>query len=226
MTRKQQIKEAYKVTGNLSGFYDGMMTYSTFLGKAICRIVWNMDGEKNYRYVENALKGIPEDFSGRLLEVPVGTGVLTMPVYKELKEAQICCLDYSEDMLKSAREKAERMKIENIEFRQGDVGALPFEDESFDIVLSMNGFHAFPDKEAAYKETYRVLRKGGTFCGCFYIEGQCARTDWFIRNLYQPKGFFTPPFETLESFKERLQKMYEKVEVSSVEGIGCFLCYK
>ena len=36
---------------------------------------------------------------------------------------------------------------------------------SFDTVLSLNGFHAFPDKEAAYRETFRVLRPGGTFCG-------------------------------------------------------------
>jgi len=38
---------------------------------------------------------------------------------------------------------------------------------SFDIVLSLNGFHAFPDKEAAYRETYCVLKPGGIFCGCF-----------------------------------------------------------
>ena len=78
MTRKDQIKSAYKLTGGHASFYDGMMTYSTLPGKAICRIVWNMDGEKNLRYLEKALSGIPEDFSGKLLEVPVGTGVLTM----------------------------------------------------------------------------------------------------------------------------------------------------
>ena len=76
MTRKEQIKSAYKLTGGHASFYDGMMTYSTLPGKAICRIVWNMDGEKNLRYLEKALSGIPEDFSGKLLEVPVGTGVL------------------------------------------------------------------------------------------------------------------------------------------------------
>ncbi len=74
MTRKEQIKSAYKLTGSNASFYDGMMKYSTFPGKAICRIVWNMDGEKNFQYMEKALAGIPEDFSGKLLEVPVGTG--------------------------------------------------------------------------------------------------------------------------------------------------------
>ena len=226
MTRKDQIRNAYRTTGGQASFYDGMMTYSTWLGKAICRVVWNMDGEKNAAYLEKALSGIPEDFSGKLLEVPVGTGVLTMPVWQSLPQAEITCLDYSPDMMASAREKAKRLGVANVEFTQGDVGALPFADESFDIVLSLNGFHAFPDKEAAYRETYRVLKKGGTFCGCFYIKDECGRTDWFIRHLYQPKGFFTAPYETQSSLRERLSRMYQNAEVSAVEGIGCFRCGK
>ena len=226
MTRKDQIRNAYRTTGGQASFYDGMMTYSTWLGKAICRVVWNMDGEKNAAYLEKALSGIPEDFSGKLLEVPVGTGVLTMPVWQSLPQAEITCLDYSPDMMASAQEKAKRLGIANVAFTQGDVGALPFADESFDIVLSLNGFHAFPDKEAAYRETYRVLKKGGTFCGCFYIKDECGRTDWFIRHLYQPKGFFTAPYETQSSLRERLSRMYQNAEVSAVEGIGCFRCGK
>ena len=226
MTRKEQIKSAYKLTGGHASFYDGMMTYSTLAGKAICRIVWNMDGDKNLRYLEKALSGIPEDFSGKLLEVPVGTGVLTMPVYRDLPGADITCLDYSPDMMKTARARAESLHLSQVHFLQGDVGALPFPDASFDIVLSMNGFHAFPDKEAAYQETFRVLRKGGVFCGCFYIKGECGRTDWFIDHLYGPKGFFTPPYETRESLRQQLEKRYEKVKVTSVEGIGCFRCRK
>ena len=62
MTRKEQIRSAYRLTGGNASFYDGMMTYSTLPGKAICRIVWNMDGEKNLRYLERALSGVPENF--------------------------------------------------------------------------------------------------------------------------------------------------------------------
>lgn len=221
-----QIKSAYKQLGDRASFYDGMMTYSTLPGKAICRLVWNMDGEKNLRYLERALSGIPEDFSGKLLEVPVGTGVLTMPVYRELRKADITCLDYSADMMAAAQKRADALGIQNIRFCQGDVGALPFEDECFDLVLSLNGFHAFPDKEAAYRETFRVLRPGGVFCGCFYIQGGCARTDWFIEHLYVRKGFFTPPFETETSLREQLKGMYSEVNVTSVEGMGCFRCRK
>lgn len=226
MTRKEQIKSAYRLTGDHAGFYDGMMTCSTLPGKTICRIVWNMDEEKNLRYVEQALSGVPEDFAGRLLEVPVGTGVLTMPVYKALPDADITCLDYSADMMDAAQKRAESAGIRNITFRQGDVGALPFEDGRFDIVLSMNGFHAFPDKEAAFRETFRVLKPGGTFCGCFYFAGGCRRTDWFVKHLYVRRGFFTPPFETEESLKKRLSEMYDDAVVRMVEGIGCFCCRK
>lgn len=226
MTRKNQIKTAYRQLGGSASFYDGMITCSTLPGKAVCKLVWNMDSEKNLDYLTKALSGVPEDFSGKLLEVPVGTGILTMPVYQELPEAEITCLDYSEEMMDVARKRARQAGIRNVSFRQGDVGALPFADESFDIVLSLNGFHAFPDKEAAYRETYRVLQKGGTFCGCFYVQGECRRTDWFIRHLYVPKGFFTPPFETADSLRSRLNSMYGEVSVTTVEGMGCFCCRK
>jgi ubiquinone/menaquinone biosynthesis C-methylase UbiE len=222
MTRHEEIRNAYKALGKEATFYDGMMTYSKPMGKAVCRLVWNMDGDACAAYIEKALAGIPDGFEGKLLEVPVGTGVLSMPVYATLPKADITCLDYSPDMMASAKRRAPG----NVQFVQGDVGKLPFEDSSFDIVLSMNGFHAFPDKEAAYRETFRVLKPGGTFCGCFYIKGQNRRTDWFIEKMYTPKGFFTPPFETLQSLRERLSGLYASAEVSAVEGIGCFNCRK
>ena len=224
--RRTEIRNAYKQTGGHASFYDGMMTYSTFLGKAICRVVWNMDGEMNYTYLERALSGVPEGFAGKLLEVPVGTGVLTMPVYRGLPGADITCLDYSPDMMSAARARAERMGIGNVRFIQGDVGALPFDDGNFDVVLSLNGFHAFPDKEAAWRETFRVLKPGGVFCGCFYVRGGCARTDWFIKHLYQPRGYFTPPYETEASLRERLSRMYAEADVTRYEGIACFRCRK
>lgn len=137
------------------------------------------------------MSGIPEHFSGKLLEVPVGTGILTMPVYQTMPEADITCLDYSPDMMRQAREKADRLHLKNVTFRQGDVGALSYADDTFDIVLSLNGFHAFPDKEAAYREVFRVLRPGGTFCGCFYVKGEHKRTDWFVRHVYERQVFHT-----------------------------------
>ena len=222
MSRHEEIQSAYKSLGGEATFYDGMITCSTLPGKAVCRLIWNMGKKRNDQYLERALSGIPEKFSGKLLEVPVGTGVLTMPVYRNLSKADITCLDYSPDMMARAKRRAP----ENVKFVQGDVGRLPFPDESFDIVLSLNGFHAFPDKKAAYRETFRVLKKDGIFCGCFYIKGENRRTDWFIDKLYTPKGFFTPPYETAKSLKQRLARMYAQVELETVEAMACFTCVK
>ena len=68
MERKEAIRGAYRLTGG-NNFYDGMITCSTLSGKAVCRLVWDMNKAENDAYLEKALSGIPEHFSGRLLEV-------------------------------------------------------------------------------------------------------------------------------------------------------------
>ena len=88
------------------------------------------------------------------------------------------------------------------------------------------GFTLSRIKEAAYHEIFRVLRPGGIFCGCFYVRGENRRTDWFIEKLYTPKGFFTPPYETSESLRERLTGQYEQAAMETVESIACFVCKK
>jgi len=123
MDRKENIRNAYRLTGS-NNFYDGMITCSTVSGKAVCRLVWDMGKEECGEYLNKAFTGVPEDFAGKLLEAPVGTGILTMPLYQTLPRADITCLDYSPDMMGQAREKAERMGLQNVQFRQGDVGAL------------------------------------------------------------------------------------------------------
>ena len=225
MERKEAIRGAYRMTGG-NRFYDGMITCSTLSGKAVCRLVWAMNKAECDDYLEKALSGIPSNFTGKLLEVPVGTGILTMPVYKTMPDADITCLDYSSDMMKQAQEKASRLNLNNITFQQGDVGALPYENGTFDVVVSLNGFHAFPDKEAAYREVFRVLRPGGTFCGCFYVKGEHKRTDWFVRHVYEKIGFFTPPYETASSLKNRLERMYAAVTLGNVKSMAWFICRK
>ena len=226
MTRHEEIRRSYKELGEFGNVYDGIITRSTLLGKIMDGLIWGLDRELSSKWIEDALAPIPANFSGSLLEVPVGTGVLTMPLYASLTKAEVTCLDYSADMMANAKRRAEAMRIPHVAFVQGDVGALPFADESFDLVLSLNGFHAFPNKDAAYSETCRVLKKGGVFCGCFYVAGEFGRTDRFVKHMYVPKGFFTPPFETAESLEARLRELYSAVEVHCVRAEGVFKCVK
>ena len=226
MERWRKIQEAYRHVGRHAVHYDRVMLHEGWLGRLCMRWLWGLDREEYPRFLEQAFRGIPKGFSGRLLEVPVGTGVISLPVYRGMPGAEVVCLDFSDAMLEAAREHARKLGLEHVSFRQGDVGALPFSDGSFDLVLSIDGFHAFPDKPGAYRETWRILREGGTFCGCMYAKGLAWRTDAFVRSFCQPMGFFTPPYETLESLEQRLSGMYRQVRLSHVGPFAGFVCKK
>ena len=122
MTRHDEIRRSYKELGEFGNVYDGIITRSTLLGKIMDDLIWGLDGELSARWIEDALAPVPADFSGSLLEVPVGTGVLTMPLYATLPQARITCLDYSADMMENAKKRAAAMGISNVTFVQGDVG--------------------------------------------------------------------------------------------------------
>lgn len=219
-----EILEAYQRVGHLSSLYDGMMTNSSFLGRFTMKYFWQLSDEKYLDFISQAFAGIPENFRGRLLEIPIGTGILSKLIYKNLSEAEIIGVDYSEAMLSAA--KINLSDVNNIKLEHGDVGNLRFSEEKFDVVLSLNGFHVFPNKQAAYSETHRVLKNGGTFCGCMYVKGQNWRTDFFVKHFCEKFGYFTPPYETIESLKEQLQKIYSKVKISNVESFAGFICKK
>ena len=106
---------------------------------------------------------------------------------------------------------------------QGDVGNLPFEDSTFDVVLSMNGFHAFPDKEKAFDEVLRVLKPGGRFISCFSIRGESRISDALVKYVLSKKGWFTPPFDTAGQLKRRLNKVYDIREFHA-EGSMVYFC--
>lgn len=184
MEQREAIQNVYKLTGT-NAFYDGMITCSTPSGKAVCHAVWGMNKCECDEYLTHALSGIPADFAGKLLEVPVGTGVLTMPLYQTLPNADITCLDYSPDMMERAQEKANRLDLHHVRFQQGDVGALPFTDGSFDAVLSLNGFHVFPDKEAAYRETLPCSETGRRFLRLLLCERGLA-PDGLVHQAFVP----------------------------------------
>jgi ubiquinone/menaquinone biosynthesis C-methylase UbiE len=220
MAEDERVRAQYD---KLSGAYDDVLAAQTWWARLACKVVW---GFPDTAYTERLLEYLPDDFSGRLLDVPVGTGLFTSVKYHRMPQAQITCLDYSDGMLDTARQRFVEAGVENVTLCQGDAGALPFDSEGFDAILSMNGFHAFPDKEAAFAELHRVLRPGGLFVGCFYIEGAKRRTDWFIRRVYVPGGWFAPPFMTKHDLESKLSDMYSQVELWNVGAIAGFRCLK
>ncbi len=220
MERQEKIRKGYK-RGAVK--YDDLLGMKKWWARLGIKLIW---GFGDTAYVPRLLEWIPDEFSGSLLDVPVGTGLFTAAKYAQMRRACITCLDYSADMMAIAEQRFAGAVIANVRFIQGDVGALPFEDAAFDSVLSMNGFHAFPDKEAAFRETHRVLKQGGWFVGCFYVRGNVKRTDFFINRFYVPKGYFTPPFLTQFELDAKLRSLYTEVQLCNMGAITYFCCMK
>jgi ubiquinone/menaquinone biosynthesis C-methylase UbiE len=96
-----------------------------------------------------------------LLETAAGTGVFTRAAASMLPQSRIVATDLNEPMLKRAQARASQNR--QIEWRQADALALPFEDQSFDVVACQFGVMFFPDKVRGFREARRVLKPGGHF---------------------------------------------------------------
>ena len=213
--KQDRIRKAYASSENI---YDDVLTQRSFLSRMYVRIFWN--GTDDRKVADEILYDIPDDFHGKILDVPSGTAVFTQQKWKSLQQAEITCLDYSRGMLKQAEERLR--DCPDVHFVQGDVTDLSMQDETFDLVLSMNGFHAFQGKQKAYEEILRVLKPGGMFIGCFYVRGESSITDWLVKNLLVRHGWFTPPFITTAEWKELLLRDYRNVVVRTDGSIMLF----
>jgi SAM-dependent methyltransferase len=113
--------------------------------------------------------------SPRVLELAAGTGVLTAQLLTRLPVATVTATDLNDGMVALGREAAP-----DATWRTADAMALPFDDETFDVVVCQFGVMFFPDRVAAYAEARRVLRPGGRFLANAW--GPLAEHD-FERNV-------------------------------------------
>lgn len=98
----------------------------------------------------------------RVLDVGCGTGALAL-VSIENGAKEVVCGDISAFMLKEAREKTVKDKVE-YSMCQLDAEALPYADGSFDAVISGMTFGTLPDQTAAFEEMVRATKPGGLVC--------------------------------------------------------------
>lgn len=70
-------------------------------------------------------------------------------------------VDMTPEMIERARENARKAKVANVEFRLGEIEDLPLEDASVDVIISNCVINLSPDKDAVFREAFRVLKPGG-----------------------------------------------------------------
>ncbi|KAF4548255.1 Methyltransferase-like protein 3 [Elsinoe fawcettii] len=112
--------------------------------------------EKNADYLLGKIR--PDS---AILDIGCGPGTITCDFARLAPKGRVVGLDYSDSVIKEAQAEARKRGIGNIDFRAGDAHALPFEDDSFDIVHAHAVLIHLPQPLNAVKEMRRVCKPGG-----------------------------------------------------------------
>ena len=96
-----------------------------------------------------------------------------------------------------------------------------------DTVVSMNGFHAFPDKQKAFHEIWRVLKPGGEFHCLLLYQGKIETDRLAGKKIFlQRKGGFLHRFQTEKELRDILQKIYKETDIHVDGSMVYFHCVK
>jgi len=127
---------------------------------------WGVDfgavGRAQVRGKLHKLLGTPLPTFGRSLEIGAGTGYFTLNLLQDATVREATATDISPGMLDALQANAARIRVA-VRTVACDAEALPFEDESFDLVLGHAVLHHLPHLDDAFAEFLRVLRPGGVF---------------------------------------------------------------
>jgi len=121
----------------------------------------------------------------QVLDVACGSGNTTLPAARRAWGNTIG-LDYVPELLERGRERAAADRLD-IEFVEGDAENLPFEDASFDVVLSTFGVMFAPDHQKAADEMLRVCKPGGRIGMANWVP------DGFVGEMFITVASHAPP---------------------------------
>jgi len=99
-----------------------------------------------------------------VLDIGAGGGLDIFLASKKVgPEGKVIGLDMTEQMVEKARKNARKGRYNNVEFKLGEAENIPVKDNSIDLVISNCVINLVPNKENAYREIYRILKRGGRF---------------------------------------------------------------
>ncbi|HET9909151.1 MAG TPA: arsenite methyltransferase [Anaerolineales bacterium] len=97
-----------------------------------------------------------------VLDLGSGAGLDCFFAAKKVGETgKVIGVDMTPQMIERARASAQRLNLNNVEFRQGYLEDLPVESDSFDVIISNCVINLSPDKSKVFSEAFRVLNSGG-----------------------------------------------------------------
>ncbi|OHD69875.1 MAG: hypothetical protein A2W19_09095 [Spirochaetes bacterium RBG_16_49_21] len=143
MTESKGYKKGMGMEGLIARFYD----------KNSRRYTMQLYREWAERLVQRIHEG------AEVLEIAPGPGYLAIELAK-LKKCRIGGLDISKTFVDIARRNAQEAGVE-IDFRQGNASAMPFENDTFDLIVCTSSFKNFSDPVKSLQEMHRVLKSGG-----------------------------------------------------------------
>lgn len=119
---------------------------------------------------------------GNILDIASGTGDMSILLANNFANAKIIGLDISEGMLNIAKKKILNHKLKkNINFIQGDVENMPFQDNFFDLITLSFGIRNFDNINLSLQEINRILKSGG-----YFIILEFSKPDnYLIKILYK-----------------------------------------
>lgn len=149
----------------------------------------------------------------KVFEIGCGTGNATIPLAKYVKE--ITATDISEDMLRQAREKAEKLSKNNITFSIGELTKMEIVPESYDAVAAYNVLLYMKNQEEVLKKIYEILKPGGIFLSATDCLGRNLSKD-SVKKFWKSKLHWMPyvAFDTPISLMRKIQKNgFEVLEI-------------
>ena len=124
---------------------------------------------------------------GIIVDASCGSGLFTRRFLKTKAYKGVVALDYSDAMLRQAKQYMEDEKLlgnADVCFVRADIARLPFPESSLDGVHAGAAIHCWPDAKTAMAEISRVLKPGATFCGTTFMNPQVPFFDENTQEIF------------------------------------------
>lgn len=154
-------------------------------------------------YTDYLIQKIGAGGKEHALEVAAGTCICGRALAPFVED--ITCLDLTEEMLEQGKRLAEESGLKNIYFRTGNAEKLPYEEETFDLVITRLSFHHFINPVIPFREMQRVLKNGGKL-----VVWDMEATEEPLRKIDDKIEKLRDPSHTRILSREEFEEMFEK----------------